>query len=439
MKINNINSLSDYNTSDYVKDVLEKTPSWILSWGNTIFILFVFLLVYITSIISYPNKVDCPTEITRVTPPVSVVPKISGEIENIYVRNKEKVQKGSPLLRIYSLASMDDVEIAKKSVERLYKLSEAADFNRFTLPEDLRMGNLADGYNGLINNLDLLKLFIREKGTTISLASLQEELVALKQLNVILDKELVIIEKDLDLTKINYDRQIELEEYGSISKVELERGYAEYLNKQRQVESFKANMINNSVSITKIKTQLNDIGATREDDYAKKIFELKEKAKVQLNEFVSWYDDHLIRSPIEGVISLPDNIKVKLFVNSGEAIISILPEDANNQIIALAAVPLQSSSQLYLGTEAQIRLDAYPHEEFGIIEASISDISLLPVVDNSSGNAFTMVKMNIPDTIQTDYGMRIPFYPRMTGRTILIKEKRSILSRIFDKVLTILK
>ena len=71
--------------SDSVKEIMGKPPRRILRWGTTIMFLVFVLFIFFAWLIRYPDTIPAPVEITTTHPPVTLVTKITGHINSLFV------------------------------------------------------------------------------------------------------------------------------------------------------------------------------------------------------------------------------------------------------------------------------------------------------------------------------------------------------------------
>ena len=95
-------------------------------------------------------------------------------------------------------------------------------------------------------------------------------------------------------------------------------------------------------------------------------------------------------------------------------------------------MPRRGAGKITAGMPVNIRLDGFPYQEFGAVKASVSQVSLVPEVDGQY-----LVTVSMPDNMVTTYDKLVPFRQEMQGTANIITEERRIITRIFDKVLSL--
>jgi HlyD family secretion protein len=113
--------------------------------------------------------------------------------------------------------------------------------------------------------------------------------------------------------------------------------------------------------------------------------------------------------------------------------LTIVPTNNSGKMIGKAILPLERSGKVKPTMRANIRLDGYPYQEFGSIEAVVKNISAVP-----QENSY-QIELEIPATLITTYQKEISFRQEMQGTANIITEDRRILERVFDKILSAFK
>jgi HlyD family secretion protein len=75
-----------------------------------------------------------------------------------------------------------------------------------------------------------------------------------------------------------------------------------------------------------------------------------------------------------------------------------------------------------------IRLDNFPHLEYGILEGVITSLSLVPVTTVEGG--FYTAEVSIDQGLVTNYKKKLPFSEEMQGEAGIITSDRRLLSRL---------
>src|SRR5690606_6663 len=83
-------------------------PRWIIRWGITIMLLVVIVLIGGSFIYKYPDLIKARITILSVNPPVQIVTKSNGKIDQLLVQNNQSVKKDDVLAVIENTANYAD-------------------------------------------------------------------------------------------------------------------------------------------------------------------------------------------------------------------------------------------------------------------------------------------------------------------------------------------
>ncbi|MEL6866044.1 MAG: hypothetical protein AAFP19_16575 [Bacteroidota bacterium] len=423
-----------YQKSDYVNDVLEKTPTWIISWGNTFFLLFLLLLLALAAFIKYPDTLLAPMRITLNNPPLAVIAEKSELIEKMYYKNKDQVKKGDLIIQLFSRANYEDLQELKKSIAAFQQVDQRSDYQSISFTKDLDVGEISAAYQLFLKELADFKYFLSNDMIFKKINSLEREIKKTEELNASLRKQEELFEAQFQLAKKNYERNLALSQKDLISDLEKEQIERDYLTESRSLENFRTNQINNEIKVEQLRAEINDLRSSREQEFTIQKNKLEEQVSQVNDQIKAWEDVHLMRAPLSGRLSCEEKIVEQYFVTEEEAIFDIIPSGAN-EIIGLAEMPVINSGEVQVGDLVQIRLDAFPYQEYGILESRISELALLP--KQTEEGVYSMVQLEIPDSLKTIYGKEIPFMPNMTGTALIVKKDKSLLARIFDQLVSL--
>jgi len=423
--------------SDYLNDVLERTPTWIFRWGNTLFLFFIILLIVLSYYIKYPDTISAKVEILTEKPPIEVISKTEGVIDTIFYKDKSLVSTSDTLALIESIISIKDLQELKDLFNQFNRIDYFSDYLEFNLPRELELGELSETYSLLIKDIEAFKYYLRQKNVFVRIKSLEKEIRYLKNLNLSIKKQEELFKEDLFLTEKSYNRQKQLNDSGVVSDDEKEKSESIVLKEKRQLENFITTQINNKVKIEQLKTQINNLISDRMEGRTSKVLVIKQHINKLEGQIRNWEEKHIVLSPISGLLSFTNIWSKDQYISKGQPIFTVVPKQTSG-IIGRCQMPLTNSGKVKTGTNVQIRLDAYPYQEFGVLESTIDEISLVPI-RNEQNQSFYEIKLKFKDTLVTTYSERIPFRQKMSGAAIIIKEEKSVLDRIFDQFLNIIK
>lgn len=88
-------------------------------------------------------------------------------------------------------------------------------------------------------------------------------------------------------------------------------------------------------------------------------------------------------------------------------------------------LPIYGAGKVKKGQKVLVKLDAYPHEEFGFLEGEISE--MVPVaIDN-----YYRANVKLTNGLQTNTGKILPIQPLLQGSAEIMLDEKRLSSRIF--------
>ncbi len=430
-------SLTNHNEVD---QILGNPPSWILRWGITLVFVAVIIFAMIAWLIKYPDVISAKVSIVTENPAIRVVARSSGKIKKLLVDNEKAIQKGMTLAILDNPAKLEDVKKLESFIEEKGKLRAPKEFLKITPSNDLVLGALQTSYASLVQKINDYRYFLNRDGVFEKTQSLEARIKHTEQLNQNLYNQKQTLTHEADLAQKDFLRNKELNKIGSVSDAQLEKSETQFLQYNRQMEGLSNQIINNNISIEQIKTQIADLKLNRADSQSDKTLNINQNLQSIQSEIDLWKQTYLITAPIAGKVVFSKIWSEQQFVNTNEEILTIVPSEGTGKIIGKAILPIANSGKVKKGQVANIRLDGFPFQEYGIIKGKVTSISLVPVViSNQQPEESYLLNIDLPKKLITSYEKEIPFRQEMQGTANIITEDRRVLERIFDRVNNILK
>ncbi|MEO1513549.1 MAG: HlyD family efflux transporter periplasmic adaptor subunit [Bacteroidota bacterium] len=419
------------NEQEEVRQILGAPPGWILYWGITFIAMAMVILTVIAQIVKYPDTIPCRILITTENPPIRVVSRVDGKIEELLVSDRQIVDKGELLAVMESTAKRADVETLLDFLAQ--QPNDIADWEEDGLPQFLQLGPIQNAYASFVKQFATYQY---EKSTTIlskRKRSLRRQIRELKAMNRSLEGQAKTLADVERLRYKDWQRQKKLGGAGVSSAVEIEKSQAVYLDAKRQKEAISTSVIDNRVRIAELDMTIAEIKKQLADKLENFLFDLGESRQSLQSQLLNWQQNYLVYAPIAGMASMSKVWSAQQFVKTTDEIMTIVPQEKAGKFIAKGQLPGLRSGKVAIGTRVNIRLDGFPYQEFGVVPSSISDIA--PV---SEGGSY-LIYLDISDSLTTTYGKQVDFRQEMQGTGLVITQDRSILERLLDRVISALK
>ncbi len=190
---------------------------------------------------------------------------------------------------------------------------------------------------------------------------------------------------------------------------------------------FGITIINNDIDINRIEEQLLLLEGAHEKEQQERLAKIEESQILLEEQINDWKEQRLIHTPVAGLVDLPQQTNAKHFVKAGTTICTIVPEEGEGPLLGRAILPARGSGKVERDMKVQIRLDAFPYEEYGVLHSTVAALSLVPQEQGFSAELY------IPELI-TSYGIAIPLQQEMTGKAIIITKNKRLLDRVFEQL-----
>ena len=407
--------------SEEVRDVLSAPPKAIFKWGNTILLVFILLLLFLSWFIKYPDIISAEVIITTQVPPEKLVAKTSGKIQAILIDDKAIVNENTPLAVIENAANYKDVFLLKSITDTISLSNSKFPFEKL---QAAQLGEIENSFAMFQKEYIASELNKQLQPYKVESSAQNFESKQLRERLQLLEGQKEINQSELQLLKADLERYEKLFKKGVISAQEIEKQRLIYLQAEKNYKSLLSsisqlkssiNELNRSSKTTVINESTTSINLER--SVIQSFYQLKKAIK-------DWELNYVFRSSVKGTVSFLQIWSENQTINTGENMFAIIPSTEKGYIGKVKAIA-QNSGKLQIGQKVNIRLANYPDREFGVIEGKLKTISLTP---DKEGNL--LLDIELPNGLQTSYKKQINFQQEMTGTADIITEDLRLLERL---------
>jgi len=419
-----------------INEIIGNIPGRFLYSGITMIAIVTATILIMSHFIHYPDKIVSTGTLTSDSPPIEVVSRTNGFIEEIIVKNGLYVEEGESLLYINNTTNKKEIDLFQEWIKKYEKIDESWQYLFLKFPEELQLGALQSDYSNLQLKYNEL---IRTQNDDIVFAKMKNidrEISKMKLLNNSERDVKGIYKEELALSKKDNDRQKTLLGDGIISEMDLEKSHTALLQMERQYESMENGIIQNNIRIEQLELEKLKLKEERANLIKNFQFSIAGILANVRSGIQNWTDTYSVQAPLSGTVAYMVNTKLKKSVQNGQPLLYISP-DGNSQNYISAIYPSLNIGKLSKGQKAIIKFDAFPYKEYGMVISEVTSISLLPEIDKEGKSNYEII-IPLSDTITTDYNKQIDIKPKMTATIEIITEDRSILQRIFDQFLSLI-
>jgi HlyD family secretion protein len=408
--------------SDEVQEIMGKTPHWLLRWGTTVVLLVILVLLGLSWFVQYPDIVKGRVTIMTENPPIPLVARSSGQVEELFVEDGDSVAQGELIGVIQSPADYSQVlqlEALMDSVEYLWKDTARPP----VLPDFNDLGSVQVNYSDFVQQYELYRFQTGEDLAETRIRQLQSQIAFYQELNQTYSSQKKTLEADLKIAADKYFSDVTLMEKGVIAQRDLDASEASYYQKKFQLESADVSIISNNLEIQKLQKEIQEIELGDFESISNKTVMVQESLNQLQSSIENWKQKFLLRAPISGKVSFFNFWSENQYVEMGSEVLTIVP--LGGLLTGKISLAQVGSGKVNPGQKVNIKLDGFPYEEFGIVEGQVQGISAVP-----KDNAY-LIEVNLVDGLQTSHGKELEFYQEMQGNAEIVTEDKRLIERIF--------
>ncbi|UKP00359.1 HlyD family efflux transporter periplasmic adaptor subunit [Nostoc sp. UHCC 0870] len=241
------------------------------------------------------------------------------------------------------------------------------------------------------------------------------------------DSKRSLLQAHAEITQAKLRLREEVNRYqATISQIQAEIQQAQ-LRLQEQLSSYQGVVQAGKLAVLKSQEQLKDLQS--------QITNLQSEiaqTKSQIASFKLQLQQRIVRSPIDGVIFELPVEKPGPVVEPGQIVAQIAPQ--NTPLILKAQMPSQQSGFLKVGMPVKIKFDAYPFQDYGVVQGRVNWISPDSKIQTTNQGNVETYEMNI--TIDQPYiqagNKRIFLTPGQTASAEVIIRQRRVIDFVLD-------
>lgn len=419
--------------SEEVQEILGFIPHWIIRVGIGV-IFTVLILLFIGSwFFKYPDIISSSISITTENPPAALVAKTSGNIDRLFVVDKQNVIKGQVIAIVENTANYKHIiELNRKldSLQVFFLNYNTGLMNGFNPLYEL--GQLQGTYSTFLKLYFEYKNFIEMDYHNLKIQALQKQL---EQNSFQLKgqrRQADLLKKELALVAKQFSRDSGLYVKKVIPASEYEKAEQIFIQKKYSWESSKTAVTNGEIQSTQLEQSILDLKLQKQDQQNQLQVQLKSAYDVLKSELDAWELTYLFKSPIDGKISFSKIWSPNQNIAVGEVAFTIVPKQ-ESAIVGKLQLPIAGSGKVKEGQIVNIKFNSFPYMEYGTVQGQIESIALVPQQE------FYMVAVSIPQNLETNYGRKLPFSQQMNGVADIITENISVIERLFNPLRAIFK
>ncbi len=417
--------------SEPVQEIMGRPPGWLVRSGIAVIVTVVALLLLGSHFVKYPEILTADITINANNLPAQVKARSSGRIDTVFVEDGMPVGEGSPLALIENAADYGDVVLLKNHLAATKRDSV------WHIGQDLRLGSIQESYLSFVQAANDYQFFLEKDYANILIASKKEQIKVMEENQQNQQERLHISTEQLAIAHDKFRIDSILYSEKGIAKVAFQESQKSYMQQQMSHQSLLSEADNLRLSLLQTGqavTELEQGRAEQKHGYYMRLRVARDQLEAQITQ---WEKNYLLVSPTNGVVAITKYWQKNQNITAGETMMTVVPDGASSYFGKLY-LSQRGAGKVKEGQKVDIKLDDYPHMEFGIIQVTLSSISMLPYHDEAKGNVYVL-EVNLPDSLVTQYGTHIPYRPEMTGVAEIITDDMSVMDRLINPIKAVVK
>ena len=406
--------------SEDVQEILSKPPHILLSAGSSVIGGILLILLIGCFVFKYPDTITSTVTITNTEPPVWIVAKVSGRLQELYVKDGQKVRTNSVIAVIENSANTRDVLELDSLLSTTIEDGKTIDFRL----DGLRLGNIQSAYTSLIKAITDYNNFVDNNLYDQRIAAEEAQLKPYSDYVESVKKQVGYSQQIKNLNNANYQREKNLHDKGLTSASELETTEQSLLSSNVSAEQICSSLANAKVQVAQILNTISELRVQKEQEKRQIETSLLSAWENTTTAVREWKQTYLLHSPIDGTISYNNLWKTNQNINAGDKVFSVI-SSKKESTIGKAKIPIAGSGKVRIGQRVNIKLDSYPYLEYGFLTGRITSVAAMPDED-----VYTAT-FELQESQMTSYGKTVKLAGDLSGVGEIITNDLSVAERIF--------
>ena len=395
--------------SEEVQAIIDRMPTSWVKWLALGIGGLMGLILTLGFLIKYPDTVDGEISITGTTAPVRLVANNNGRMI-LLADNRQKMSKGDVIAYIVS----------------------GADY-RHVLKVD-SFGDISSAYSSFY--LSYMQ-YSRIMGSDIYEAmrhNLEQKIIADTKVTDNMKSEILLKERIVNDASDRLCKDSMLYAVNGISQKEYVERRNNCLSLEESLLALKSNYLSKMSEINQSRMEIQRICLEETENREKAFSEFAAQRNALSNAIGLWKERYLELSPISGELEYLGFWKNNSFVQAGEELFTIIPD--RNDVTGEVMIPSFGVGKVKLGQTANIKINNYPYEEYGMLKGKVKSLSRLTnklKTQNGIIDAY-LIEIAFPDGMVTNFGKTLPLDFETKGSAEIITKSKRLIERLFDNL-----
>lgn len=408
-------------------EFLGRAPHWMLGSGLMGLVAMVAVLIGLGVVIKYPDTIEGRITITGLQPVGEVVARQSGRLEELRVKEGDRVARGDVLAIVESPARADAV---MRLAARLAAL-DGASLGGARMPDvafkpEEGLGKLQNAYAAFLNSYNQLRSVMADDYAEKAGALLRQQIDGKREQILSLRAQAGISRRELELAREKYDRMKALYDQKLLSAAQLQEEEIGMLEKTRAESTAQRALTDAEIAAAEVEKDLRELEHERSETLRRGREQVRSDFNRLRGDLDVWEADYVLRAPADGTVAFYDFWSDQQFVAAGKQVFLVVPE--TTRLIGRMPVGQGGAGKIRAGQPVQIRLDDFPYKEFGLVTGKVQSVSMV------AREGANLVLVDLPLPLVTTFKKEIEFRQEMTGKASVVTEDIRLIGRVMYEV-----
>jgi multidrug resistance efflux pump len=425
--------------SEEVQHIIERMPNRFGFWV-TLIVLFLFVLMGVFGwIVRYPDIVQGQIVINANNAPVKLVSSGYGKLKILGVKSMEDVKAGQVIAYIENATDPKNVGHIDSLIRPYNPNSDDILQLSHQLPKNFSLGELNAKYYAFTAALQQYVNYKKDHLYENRGASLKEILREQRNSIETASQRVVMAENNLLFTHKFYSRDSILFTKKVISEAELDKTQIAYISAKDALQNTLSILTSARQNVQQTSGQLQELGVTKPEKEKDLKISLISTYNDLTDNIKIWEQKYVFKAPFEGKAQFLKFYTENQFVQSGEEVMTIIPEQG--AVFGQLKVASQGSGKIKEGQEVIVKLDNFPFNEYGSVTGKVKSISLTTNITKTEKSDIDtyQVLVDFPNELKTNYGTKLTTKAEAKGTAEIITNDRRLIERLFDNLKYVVK
>jgi multidrug resistance efflux pump len=416
--------------SEEAQELIGRAPSWLILWGNTLYLGLLLLLVFVGWFVQYPDLVKANLRVVATNAPKPVLARSDGLLEKLFVKDGQNVQKGQRLAFLESTGNHNEVLALGQVVDSLVVLSGQSNIGamyEMDVPSFFQLGEVQKSYQTFQDAFVRSRALVSGGAFAQKRAALNNDLQQLQALENNLDNQAINYQSDLELADADITMQRKLYRDKVIPDVEMRQAQSKYLGKKQTYDQAKTSLNNNQMSQNQKRQEILELNKTT----AEQTNGLLQAINTLKSDIEAWKQRYVAIAPAVGKVSFLTQLQENKPIKTGQELFYILA--GGGGFYGEMQVGQYNFGKVKAGQEVLVKFPSYPFQEFGIVAGRIETVA-----EMSKDTAY-IVRVSFPKGLVTSSQKTIPFRNGLMASGEIVTENLNLIERLFYELRRVIK